>query len=60
MNQEQVMGLIRHGLTFLGGFLLAKGLVDEGSMAEVSGLVMAAVGTVWSIVTKIKSIASGQ
>jgi len=60
MNQDQVTGIIRHGLTFVGGYLIAKGIVDDGTVAEVSGLLLAAVGTIWSIVTKIKSIAKPQ
>ena len=42
MNQDQVTGIIRHGLTFVGGYLIAKGIVDDGTVAEVSGLLLAA------------------
>lgn len=60
MTQEQVTGIIRHGLTFVGGYLLAKGLVDDATVSEVSGLLLTAVGTIWSIVTKIKSVVTPQ
>lgn len=56
MSQNVIMAIIRHGLTFVGGFLIAKGVITEGMAAEVSGLVMTAVSTVWSIVEKIKSV----
>lgn len=56
MNQSVVMGIIRHALTFVGGFLIAKGMIDEASASEISGLVMTAVGTIWAIVDKIQAI----
>jgi hypothetical protein len=60
MNQETITGIIRHGLTFVGGFLIAKGLVDEGTVAEISGGLLAAVGTIWSVVIKIQAAAAGK
>lgn len=55
MSQNVIMAIVRHGLTFVGGILIAKGVLSEGAAAEISGLVMTAVGTIWSIVEKIKS-----
>ena len=52
MNKEQVLGLLRHVLTFVGGAVIAKGLVDEGQVTELIGGVMTLVGTVWSILAK--------
>lgn len=52
MNKEQVLGLLRHVLTFIGGAVIAKGLVDEGQTTELIGGVMTLVGTVWSILAK--------
>jgi hypothetical protein len=37
MNKEQWLSVIRHGLTFGGGVLVAQGLVDEGMAAELTG-----------------------
>jgi hypothetical protein len=54
MNKEQVLGIIRHTLTFVGGFVIAKGLLEEGIVLEIIGGVVTLVGTVWSIVDKIK------
>lgn len=52
MTKEQVLGVIRHVLTFAGGFLVTKGLVDEGVVMEVVGAVTTIIGSVWSIVAK--------
>jgi hypothetical protein len=52
LNKEQVMGIVRHALTFIGGIVVMKGLVDETVVTEVIGSVMTLVGTVWSILDK--------
>jgi hypothetical protein len=52
LNKEQVMGIVRHALTFIGGIVVMKGLVDETVITEVIGSVMTLVGTVWSILDK--------
>jgi hypothetical protein len=54
MTREQVLGIIRHTLTFVGGILLMKGITDTGTWTELSGSAMTLVGTVWSIVDKNK------
>lgn len=54
MNKETIMGLIRHTLTFVGGFVVMMGLADEGLVTEITGGLMAAVGFVWSIYDKLK------
>ena len=55
MNKEQVMGIVRHVLTFVGGVIVAKGLTTDAAMLELTGAAMTAIGTIWSIVAKIKS-----
>lgn len=54
MNKDQVLGIIRHALTFVGGILLTKGLIDEGMVTEIVGGTVTLVGAVWSIITKTK------
>lgn len=49
MNKEQIMGIIRHTLTFVGGILVIKGIVAEAITQEVIGAIMTAVGAVWSV-----------
>jgi hypothetical protein len=52
LTKEQVMGIIRHTLTFVGGIVVAKGLVDETTVTEIIGGVLTLTGAIWSIVAK--------
>lgn len=49
---EQVKGLIRHVLTFVGGIVIAKGWIDASTSAELIGIIMSVVGTIWSVASK--------
>ena len=37
MKKEVVLGIVRHVLTFVGGVLITKGLVDESTAQELVG-----------------------
>jgi hypothetical protein len=52
MNKEKVLGIVRHTLTFIGGLLIMKGLVDESMANEIIGGIITLAGTIWSIVDK--------
>jgi hypothetical protein len=52
LTKEQLLGIVRHGLTFVGGLLLMKGLVDEAMLSEISGAVITLTGAIWSIINK--------
>jgi len=54
MSRDQIFGVARHVLTFLGGFLVVKGYLDEGLLNELIGGTLALAGTIWSIVDKNK------
>lgn len=54
MRKEQILGILRHSLTFIGGLLVMKGLVDETTATEIVGGIITLVGTIWSIVEKTK------
>lgn len=56
ITKEQLLGLVRHSLTFLGGILVMKGIVDETIFAEITGGVITLVGAVWSIIEKNKNL----
>lgn len=50
MTQTQILGIVRHGLTFVGGVLIAKGLVSESTSQEIIGLIVTLVGSIWSVI----------
>jgi hypothetical protein len=52
LSKEQVLGIIRHALTFAGGIIVMKGLADETTVTEIVGGVVTLVGAIWSIVDK--------
>jgi hypothetical protein len=52
MKKEQILGLIRHSLTFIGGILIMKGVVDETSFTEISGALISLIGGIWSVIDK--------
>jgi hypothetical protein len=56
MNKEMVLGLVRHLLTFGGGYVAAKGIVDQGSVNEAIGAVITLIGLGWSIADKKKKV----
>jgi len=52
MNWEVVGGLVRHVLTFGGGFLVTNGTLTDGDLQAVIGGVIAIGGVLWSIFHK--------
>lgn len=52
MTKEQVLGIVRHVLTFGGGWLVTKGAIDEGLLVEIVGAVTTLAGAVWSVWAK--------
>lgn len=54
LTKEQFLGILRHTLTFVGGILVMKGIVDDGTFAEISGAALTLAGSIWSVVAKNK------
>jgi hypothetical protein len=54
MKKEIVLGVVRHTLTFAGGILVAKGILEQGLLTEIVGGVMTAIGGIWSVISKTK------
>lgn len=54
MNKDQVIGIVRHALTFLGGIIVTKGLIEESTLMEIVGSISTLIGAVWSIIEKTK------
>ena len=52
LTKEQVLGIVRHALTFIGGIVVMKGYTDNGTITEVIGAAMTLTGAIWSIIVK--------
>lgn len=52
LTREQVLGIVRHALTFAGGIVVMKGYADEGTVTEIIGGVMTLAGAIWSVIAK--------
>ena len=56
MNKEQVAGIVRHVLTFAGGFAIAKGWMDANLAAEITTWLVTGVTLIWSVAAKKKEV----
>jgi hypothetical protein len=54
-NQEEILSLVRHTLTFVGGVLVANGLIAEAQTPELIGSITTLVGIIWGILEKIRT-----
>lgn len=52
MSKEKVLGIVRHVLTFAGGLLVTRGLLNEALSQELVGGLVTIIGIVWSVVSK--------
>lgn len=52
MTKDQVLSAVRHTLTFLGGFAVAKGFVDATGLTEIVGALVTLIGAVWGVLSK--------
>jgi hypothetical protein len=52
MKKEQILGVIRHALTFVGGLVVMKGLADAQEIETISGAIVTVFGGIWSILAK--------
>jgi FAD/FMN-containing dehydrogenase len=50
--KELVYPIIRHGLTSVGGYLAAKGIIASSAVDQVTGAFIVLAGVVWSLVEK--------
>lgn len=54
LSREQVLGIVRHVFTFIGGIVVTKGYVDDATVSQIIGGAMTLAGAVWSIIDKNK------
>ena len=55
LTKEQLLGIVRHAVTFIGGILVMKGLIDDSIAQEILCGVTTLAGAIWSIVDKNKA-----
>ena len=56
MNSDAILGLIRHLLTFGGGYVVAKGWLDDATLNGLVGAALTVIGGGWSIYDKANRI----
>ena len=54
MNKESLLGILRHCLTFGGGFLTQTGLASGEAVTTAVSAIVTLVGLVWSVLNKKK------
>lgn len=54
MSLETILGLLRHILTFGGGYFVTKGVATESEVGILVGGIVTLIGGGWSIWQKIQ------
>lgn len=54
MTFDIAFGLMRHLLTIVGGYYVAKGQIDQDTVNTAIGGISSLIGVVWSIRNKTK------
>jgi len=52
LMQSAIIALLRHLLTFIGGTLVAKGVLDATALTEIIGAIISIVSVSWMAVSK--------
>jgi hypothetical protein len=55
MTSEQLNGIVRSGLAFIGGIAVAKGWIDSQTMMTLVGALAPVIAAVWSVSAKRKT-----
>jgi hypothetical protein len=51
---EKTLGIVRHALTFAGGFLVTSGYLTESTLSSGIGAIATLIGLIWSVNNKNK------
>ena len=54
MTKDAILALVRHLLTFGGGFVTADSLASADEITTLVSAIVTAVGVIWSILDKRK------
>ena len=50
--KDSILGIARHVLTTVGGYLASSGLIGANDVEVVVGAVITLIGVVWSVLEK--------
>jgi hypothetical protein len=53
--KDAILGLVRHLLTFGGGYVVAKGWLDDATANAVVGALITVFGAGWSVFDKVRA-----
>lgn len=56
VSKEQILGLVRHIITFIGGILVARGKIDPGQIETIAGIVATVAGFLLSLMSPEKTL----
>ena len=56
MTLEKTLGIVRHALTFAGGFFVTSGYITESMLTTGIGAIATLIGLVWSVIDKNKKV----
>ena len=52
MNRDDILGVVRHVLTTLGGALVTDGVLTASQLQDGVGALIVLAGIVWSLINK--------
>ena len=55
LMQSAIIALLRHLLTFIGGTIVAKGILDSATLQEIIGALITLLSVGWMAVEKVKA-----
>ena len=55
LMQSAIIALLRHLLTFIGGTLVAKGILDSATLQDIIGALITLLSVGWMAVEKVKA-----
>jgi len=55
-TRDQILGLIRHIITFVGGVLVARGKIDVSQIETIAGIVTTIAGFLFSMMAPEKTL----
>jgi hypothetical protein len=52
MTADQVAGVVRAVLSAVGGYFVAKGVIDSATLVSIAGAAATLVAAIWSVMSK--------